>query len=548
MWWRHISTEDIRFYRHSGIDVRGLARVAIKTVLMGQRTGGGSTISQQLAKNLYKTREQVSGGSSPTGVTGLLIAKFKEWSTAVRLERNYTKEEIITMYLNVYDFLYSAVGIRSACEVYFNTEPDSLTLEQSAMLVGMLKNSALYNPLRNPEGMLNRRNIVIDQMTKYGYINKEVADSVKQIPIELDFREQSHDKGLATYLREYIRTTMIKFEPVREDFIYQEDYEDALAEWQNNPLYGWCRKNRKPDGSNYNLYRDGLKIYTTINSKMQLYAEEAVTEHLSNDLQALFNSPVKNNRRPPYSNDITAEEYRSIMNYSMERTDRYRALVNAGMPRDSINIIFNTKVPMKIFSWKGDIDTVMTPYDSLLYYKFIVRSSMMAMDPHTGFVKAYVGGPDYRYFKYDAVTQQRKQVGSTIKPFLYTLAIQDGYSPCYEVENIPRSFEIPGDETPWSPRSSGPREYHGKMVTLRWGLAQSENYISAWLMKQFNPQAVVDLMQRMGINVRYVEPVPSIFLGTGIITLEEMVGAFGTFANKGVYTEPIVVSHIEDRN
>ena len=541
-----VATEDIRFYRHSGIDVRGLARVAVKTVLMGRSTGGGSTISQQLAKNLYKTRELTGEGKMNNGIPGLLIAKLKEWSTAVRLERNYTKEEIITMYLNVYDFLYSAVGIKSASEVYFSASPDSLNLEQSAMLVGMLKNSALYNPVRNPEGMLNRRNIVLSQMAKYGYIEPEVADSVKMIPIELDFREQSHDIGLATYLREYIRLTMIRFEPERRNFLFQSDYEDALKEWNDNPLYGWCRKNNKPDGSNYNLYKDGLKIYTTIDSRMQEYAEESVAEHLANSLQGSFNNSVKNNRRPPYSNDITGEQFRDIMNDAVQRTDRYRALERAGKSADSIRIIFNTKVPMKIFSWKGDIDTIMSPYDSVLYYKYIVRSSMMAMNPHNGYVQAYVGGPDFRYFKYDAVTQQRKQVGSTIKPFLYTLAIQDGYSPCYEVENIPRTFEV-GDSV-WSPRSSGPREYHGKLVTLRWGLAQSENYISAWLMKQFNPQAVVDLMQRMGINVRYVEPVPSIFLGTGIITLKEMVGAFGTFANKGVYTEPIVVTRIEDKN
>ncbi|MCA1757214.1 MAG: transglycosylase domain-containing protein [Bacteroidales bacterium] len=541
-----ISTEDIRFHRHSGIDVRALARVAVKSVLMRQGAGGGSTITQQLAKNLYDTREKMTGESSPTGIFSLIIAKFKEWSTAVRLERNYTKEEIITMYLNVYDFLYNAVGVRSASEVYFNSFPDSLKIEEAATLVGMLKNSALYNPVRNPEGMMNRRNIVLSQMARYGYIKGEVADSLMQLPIEIDFREQSHDTGLATYLREYIRLTMIKYEPERRNFLFEADYEDARKEWDNNPLYGWCRKNLKPDGNNYNLYRDGLKIHTTIDSRMQKYAEEAVAEHLGENLQETFNSQVRNNSRPPYSNDISAEEFRSIMDASVKRTDRYRVLRQAGMPEDSIRLIFNTEIPMKLFSYNGEIDTIMSPYDSVLYYKYIVRSSMMAMDPHNGYVKAYVGGPDFRYFKYDAVTQQRKQVGSTIKPFLYTLAIQDGYSPCYEVENIPRQFDV-GDST-WSPRSSGPREYHGRMVTLRWGLAQSENYISAWLMKQFSPSAVVDLMGRMGINTRYVEAVPSIFLGTGIITVKEMVGAFGTFANKGVYIDPTVVSRIEDRN
>lgn len=541
-----ISTEDIRFYRHSGIDARALARVAIKSVLMGRSAGGGSTITQQLAKNLYRTREQMTGESSPTGIINLMITKFKEWSTAVRLERNYTKEEIITMYLNVYDFLYNAVGVRSASEVYFSSTPDSLSIEEAATLVGMLKNSALYNPVRNPEGMMNRRNIVLSQMSKYGYIKREVADSLIALPIELDFREQSHDTGLATYLREYVRLTMRASEPTRRNYLFAADYEDALEEWENNPLYGWCEKNLKPDGSNYDLYRDGLKIYTTIDSRMQRYAEEAMAEHLGQNLQKTFNTSVRNNRRPPYSNDITAEEFRNIMNSSVKRTDRYRALDRAGMSEDSIGIVFNTKIPMKLFSWEGEIDTLMSPYDSVLYYKFIVRSSLMAMNPHDGYVKAYVGGPDFRFFKYDAVSQQRKQVGSTIKPFLYTLAIQDGYSPCYEIENIPRNFEV-GDSV-WTPRSSGPREYHGTMVTLRWGLAQSENYISAWVMKQFSPGAVVDLMGRMGINTRYVEAVPSIFLGTGIITLKEMVGAFGTFANKGVYIDPLVVSRVEDKN
>lgn len=545
-----IATEDIRFYRHSGIDVRGLARVLFKSILMGRNTGGGSTISQQLAKNLYNTRAQMMGKTGRRGPVYLGIAKFKEWATAVRLERNYTKEEIIAMYLNVYDFLYTAVGIRSASQVYFNTTPDSLSIEQSAMFVGMLKNSALYNPKRFPEMMLDRRNLVLSQMTKYGYLDQEVADSVLHLPIELDFKEQSHDVGLATYLRAYIQKTMIAYEPDRDDFMFTQDFEDELREWENNQLYGWCRRNKKPDGSNYNLYKDGLKIYTTIDSRMQQYAEESMAEHLTNGLQPDFDRHAESFRRPPFSDDLKAKDIKRIMETAIRRTDRYGALVRAGKSEDSIRIIFNNPVPMKLYTQAGDVDTLLSPYDSVYYYKHIIRSGMMAMNPHTGHIKVYVGGPDFRYFKYDAVSQQRKQVGSTIKPFLYTLAMQDGYSPCYEVENIPRKFIIPGDTVPWSPRSSGPRNYHGKMVTLKWGLAKSENYISAWLMKQFAPQAVVDMMGRMGINIQpeYVEPVPSIFLGTGIVTLKEMVGAFSTFANKGVYTEPIVVSHIEDRN
>jgi len=540
-----IATEDIRFHRHSGIDVRGLARVVIKSILLGQESGGGSTITQQLAKNLYRTREIMQDGTVKSYSIGLGLAKFKEWATAVRLERNYTKEEIIAMYLNQYDFLYNAVGISSASSVYFNTTPDSLKIEEAAIIVGMLKNPIQYNPRRNPENMMERRNIVLSQMAKYGYLEREVADSLQQLPIEIDFREEGHDTGLATYLREYVRKTMIAYEPDTNMFVLRSQYLDARKEWDNNALYGWCRKNKKPDGSNYNLYSDGLKIFTTIDSRMQKYAEEALAEHLALDLQPAFNNIAKNFRNPPFSNDLTSAQVERIMDVSIRRTDRYRNMAGR-VSQDSVWIAFNTPVPMKLFSWKGDIDTVMTPYDSVLYYKYFVRSSMMAMDPHTGHVKAYVGGPDFRYFKYDAVNQQRKQVGSTIKPFLYTLAMQEGYSPCYEVENIPREFE--DNDTVWSPRSSGPKEYHGKMVTLKWGLANSENYISAWLMKQFTPHAVVDLMARMGINRRYIDPVNSIFLGTSALTLNEMVGAFGTYANKGVFTEPMVVSRIEDKD
>ncbi len=539
-----ISTEDIRFKRHSGIDFRGLARVLVKTIMLGKNTGGGSTITQQLAKNLFLPRD-LSNDPAIVRASRLAIAKFKEWQTAVKLERSYTKEEIITMYLNVFDFIYNAVGINSAARIYFNTTPDSLNIEQSAMLVGMLKNSVAYNPLRNEESALKRRNVVISQMERYGYISRAVADSVSQLPLGLDLREDSHNTGLATYFREYIRSTMSSREPQRERFYSDDTYNEALWRWQNDPLYGWCYKNTKPDGSPYNIYRDGLRIYTTLNSKMQTYAEEALTEHLSQNLQPVFDKRAKNYRNPPYSNDLTTAQVNQIMARSVRQSDRYQSMRRAGVPEDSITLAFNTPVPMKLFSWEGERDTVMTPLDSIRYYKFFVRSAFMAMDPHTGYVKAYIGGPDFRYFKYDAVTRQKKQVGSTIKPFLYTLAMQDGYSPCYEVENIERTFEV--NDTIWRPRSSGPDEYHGKMVTLKWGLAQSENYISAWLMKQFSPQAVVDIMQRMGIR-SYIDPVVSIFLGTSDLSVEEMVGAYGTFVNKGVYTRPLYVTRIEDRN
>jgi penicillin-binding protein 1A len=542
-----IATEDIRYYRHSGIDIRGLGRAVVRTVVLGQKTGGGSTITQQLAKQLYP--RDTARVSTFTRKIRLGVSKFKEWQTAVKLENRYTKEEIIAMYLNKYDFLYQAIGIKSAARVYFNTTPDSLNIQQAAVIIGMLKNSSAYNPYKYPDRMLQRRNIVLSQMAKYGYLHPDIADSVKQLPIELDFQPEDHNTGLATYLREYLRNTMRRPEPDQSKYIKESSYEDALWEWENNPLYGWCSKNKKPDGSDYDIYKDGLKIYTTINSRMQQYAEEAVAEHLSKEVQPDFYKRAKSFRNPPYSNDLSKKEVEELLMRSVKESDRYYIMKARGVPEDSIMLAFNTKVPMKVFTWKGDRgkDTIMTPYDSVRYYKFFVRSSFLVEDPHNGYVKAYVGGPDFRFFKWDAVTQQRKQVGSTIKPFLYTVAMQNGYTPCDEVENIPRSFDLPGDSVPWIPRSSGPKEYHGKMVTLKWGLAQSENYISAWLMQQFRPAAVTDLMKKMGVR-SFIDPVPSIFLGTSDIKLEEMVGAYGTFTNKGVYTRPMYVTRIEDKN
>ncbi len=540
-----IATEDIRFYKHSGIDLKGLARVFVRTILLRQKhAGGGSTISQQLAKNLFP-RDTVYYRFGLVRKAKLVVTKFKEWQTAVKLEKSYTKEEIITMYLNVFDFLYQAVGIRSAAYVYFNTTPDSLNLEQSAMLVGMLKNSAYYNPRRFYDETLLRRNVVLSQMVKYGYLEKEVYDSVKLLPIELDFKEEGHTQGLATYFREYLRTTMIKMEPKRRYFFTKEQYDEALYQWENNPLYGWCRKNKKPDGSNYNIYSDGLKIYTTVNSVLQNYAEEAVAEHLSKDLQDTFLVSMGYLKNPPFSNDLDNEDVEAIIQSSIRRTDRYRSLNSAGISEDSIAIAFNTPVHMKVFSWNGEVDTVMSPLDSILYYKHYVRAGMMAMDPRTGFVRAYVGGPDFRYFKFDAVNSQKRQIGSTIKPFLYTLAMQDGYSPCDKVPNVPQTFK--DNDSTWTPKSTGPRDYWGKNVTLKWGLAHSENYVSAWLMKQFNPQSVIKVMEKMGFR-SYIDPVNSIFLGVSIVSLPEMVAGYATFANKGVYTEPLYVTRIEDKN
>jgi len=538
-----IATEDIRYYRHSGIDIRGLGRAVFRTILLGQNTGGGSTITQQLAKQLYP-RDTIKVSPFVKKMR-LGVSKFKEWQTAVKLEKSYTKEEIIAMYLNKYDFNYQAIGIKSAARVYFNTTPDSLNIQQAAVLIGMLKASTLYNPVRNYDRMLQRRNIVISQMNKYGYLQQAVSDSVKKLPIELDFQIEDHNTGRATYLREYLRNIMRRPEPDRNKYVRESSYEDALWEWDNNPLYGWCNKNKKPDGSNYDIYKDGLKIFTTINSKMQQYAEEALAEHLSKEVQPDFYVRAKTFRNPPYSNNLTKREIEELLMNSLKQSDRYYIMRARGVPEDSIMMAFKTKVRMKVFSWRGEIDTIMTPFDSIRYYKYFVRSAIMVENPHNGYVKAYVGGPDFRYFKWDAITQQKRQVGSTIKPFLYTIAMQNGYSPCYEVENIPRSFEV--NDTTWTPRSSGPKAYHGKMVTLKWGLAQSENYISAWLMEQFRPAAVVDLMHKMGVR-SFIDPVFSIFLGTSDVKLEEMVGAYGTFANKGVYTRPMYVTRIEDKN
>jgi len=539
-----VATEDVRYFRHSGIDIRGLGRAAVLTVMLGQNTGGGSTITQQLAKQLYP--RDTARTSAFMKKVRLGVSKFKEWQTAVKLERSYTKEEIITMYLNKFDFSYNAKGIRSAAKVYFNTTPDSLNIQQSAVLVGMLKASTRYNPVRNYDLMLRRRNVVISQMEKYGYLTEDVADSIKKLPIELNFRIEDHNTGPATYFRQYLSIIMTRPEPDRSKYVVQSSYDDALWEWQNNPLYGWCNKNRKPDGTSYNLYKDGLKIYTTIDSRMQKYAEEAMKEHLSNEVQPDFYRRAKGYRNPPFSDDLTKKEVDEIMKVAVERTERYRAMDHARIPEDSIWLAFNTPVKMKVFTWKGVRDTIMTPLDSVKYYKYFIRSSFMVENPHNGHVKVYVGGPDFRYFKYDGITQQKRQVGSTIKPFLYTVAMQNGYSPCLKVPNIPRSFDV-GDSVPWKPRSSGPREYHGKEVTLAWGLAQSENYISAWLMQQFQPSAVASLMQKMGVR-SFIDPVVSIFLGTSDIKLEEMVGAYGTFANKGVYTRPMYVTRVEDKN
>ena len=531
-----IATEDVRFYDHSGIDVRGLFRVAKGLLTANTSAGGGSTISQQLAKMLFPRESDLN-------VFELVIRKFREWVIAVRLEKSYTKEEILTMYLNKYDFLNLAVGISSAADIYFQVPLDSLKVEQAAMLVGMAKNSSYYNPVRRPELTLNRRNVVLSQMYKYDKITREECDSLKQLPLGLNFKRVDHKEGLATYFREYLRLFMTANKPDRKRYRDLSQFRlDSIA-WETNPLYGWCKKNVKVDGSHYDLYSDGLKIYTTLDSRMQKYAEEAVREHLSQDLQPLFDKEKVKKLRPPFSNDMTPAEIEEVLNRSIRQSERYRVLSKQGMSFDEIRKTFDQPLEMQVFTWSGIRDTVMTPLDSIKHYKSFFRSGFMVMQPQTGYIKAYVGGPDYRYFMYDMVSAGKRQVGSTIKPILYTLAMQEGLGPCDKVPNIPQTFILPTGE-PWSARGGTKRQ--GEMVTLRWGLANSENNISAWVLKQFTPEAVAQMAHKMGIT-SFIDPVPSVFLGTAEITVKEMVAAYSIFANKGVYNSPLPVYRIEDK-
>jgi penicillin-binding protein 1A len=536
-----VATEDVRFFKHSGIDLRGLIRVLKGIVTADTNSGGGSTLSQQLAKMLFPR-------NNLDNKLELILRKFKEWVIAVKIEKSYTKEEILTMYLNKYDFLNLAVGIKSASAVYFNTSPDSLRLEQAAMLVGMAKNSSLYNPLRRPELVRQRRNVVLSQMEKYGYISKTICKSTQALPLNLDYHKVDFKTGLAPYFREYLRGAMNANKPVRSDYrAWQiQKYKEDSVEWETNPLYGWCNKNKKTDGTSYNLYRDGIRIVTTIDSRMQRYAEEAVNTHLKNNLQPSFKKRLRNLRNQPFSNDLTNEDVERVMDQSIKQTERYRIAKLNGKSWDEIKRIFNTPVEMTVFSYKGDRDTTLTPLDSIKYYYSILRSSFMSMEIKTGYVKAYVGGPDYRHFMYDMVKDGKRQVGSTVKPFLYTLAMQNGLSPCSKVPNVKQQFILP-DGKIWEAKNSSPTKFDDKMVTLKWGLAHSVNQVSAWVMKQYNPQSVADLMKKMGVYSP-IDPVPSMFLGTSDVTLYEMVGAYGTFANKGVFTQPIFVTQIEDRH
>ncbi|MDR1021879.1 MAG: transglycosylase domain-containing protein [Prevotellaceae bacterium] len=540
-----IATEDARFASHSGVDMIGLLRVAIRTVALGDRSqGGGSTITQQLAKNLFP-RNTNEYSSSLDKYSSLFVAKLKEWITAIKLERNYTKNEIVAMYLNVIPFGSNAFGISAAASTFFDKHPLQLNVEEAALLAGIVNAPTRYSPVRNYSSALQRRNFVMRQMVRAGYLNHESYAVLSDSPITLTYLQKDHNTGLATYFRERVRQIMNARQPERQRYANKEDYLADLIEWKNNPLYGWCHKNKKPGNVPYDVNRDGLKIYTTVNSRMQQYAEEALTSHLKNSLQPALSEEIRIKGGRIFGNSMTSEQEQEYIVRAIKQTERYRVLRNAGWSMDKIMANFHTPTEMTIFTWNGEMKTKMSPLDSLKYYKAFLRASFMAIDPSTGYVKAYVGGPNHRYFKYDLVKQSKRQVGSVIKPFLYALAMQEGFHPCYKVPNIPQTF-VEGDST-WTPKNASPSAYDGKMVTLKWGLSLSVNNISAWLIKQFNPQNVVDLCHKMGIT-SYIPPVNSIFLGTAEISLYEMVSAYATFANKGVRVMPIMVTRIEDRN
>ena len=540
-----IATEDVRFHRHSGIDFRALGRVVFKTVLGGNSgQGGGSTLTQQLAKTLYP-REDVSSKIPGVSTLKMVWIKLKEWITAVKLERNYTKDEIMNMYMNQVFFGSNAYGIKAASQTFFGKNPIDLTVEESATLVGMVNKPTRYNPALNPDKSLVRRNFVISQMEKAGFLTKEERDSIQQIPIVLSYQIQDHNAGLGPYFRDMLRRTMNAKEPRKSSYAQYEDYVVDSLLWADDGLYGWLNKNKKADGSSYNLDKDGLRIYTTINYKMQKYAEEAVAEHLGKDLQKSFWRDLRWKTNKPFSNDIPKETIDQLMKQARRWSDRYRIMKNNGASEADIRKSFDEPVEMRVFSWnrKGYIDTVMTPDDSIRYYKSHLRAAFMAIEPNTGHVKAYVGGPNYRYFKYDNVRQGKRQVGSTIKPFLYTLALQEGMSPCDKVVNVPQTF-IVGDTT-WTPKSTDKDEWIGQTVTLKWGLTKSSNNISAYLMKQYGPNAMVDMMRKMGVG-SYLDPVYPLCVGSADISVYEMVAAYNTFPSKGVYVSPIFVTRIED--
>ena len=506
-----IATEDARFLEHSGVDLRALARAVFGALTGSSSSGGGSTLSQQLAKMMFP-REKLSKFET-------VIRKLKEWVIAARLEKNYTKDEILALYLNKFDFLNQAVGVKSAAQIYFNRTQDSLEIEQAAMLIGMAKNPSLFNPVKKADTTLHRRNVVMMQMVVNGFLTKEKYDSLKVLPLGVIFHPEDHNDGLAPYFREYLREYFLKT---------------------------WCANHINPETNKpYNIYRDGLKIFTTIDSRMQKYAEEAVTEHMT-DLQKLFTKECKTKKNAPFAWNVNKEQIENIMMSSMKRSDRYRSLKNAGLSKEQILAEFKKPVAMTVYSLRGDIDTNLTPWDSIRYYKSFLHTGFISIEPTTGYVKAWVGGVNHKHFKFDHVKVGRRQVGSTFKPFVYALAIQEGYSPCYQVANVRTCIETPGQPA-WCPDNSDGNKGTGKMVTLRYALAGSINYVTAWVMKQFGPDAVINLVRRLGITAP-IDAVPSIALGTPDISVFEMVAANATFANKGTYIQPTFITRIEDKN
>ena len=536
-----VATEDERFFEHSGIDVKALLRAIVKRGIFQQASaGGGSTITQQLAKQLYSAKAE--------STIERLLQKPIEWVIAVELERCYTKEEILTLYLNYFDFLYNAVGIQTAARVYFGKQPSELTILESATLIGMCKNPSLYNPVRHNERCRQRRNVVLGQMVRSGYLTQAQYDDLKDEPLKLNFRRADHKDGLGTYLREHLRTKMTAKKPKRSKYASWQNlqyHEDSLA-WATDPLYGWCNKNKKKDGENYDIYTDGLKIYTTIDSRMQAYAEEAAVNHVGHVLQKEFEYG-RNHPNFPYTKNLTKEQINQILNRAMRQSERYTKMKANGCSEEEIKKAFATAVEMSVFTWNGVKDTLMTPMDSIRHYKKFLRTGLVSIDPTTGFVKAYVGGLNYTYFQYDMAMKGRRQIGSTMKPFVYAMAMEDGMLPEDTIVNIQREYQV-GDQV-WSPRNSGTARY-GEPVTLKWGLSQSNNWITAELMYQSDPEGVrlAKYLREFGIANNEIYPTLALCLGTCDITVAEMASAYTAFVNKGIRCAPILVSRIEDSN
>lgn len=539
-----IATEDERFMQHSGIDIMALSRVLFKTILLRQKNaGGGSTITQQLAKQLYSPESD--------GLMDRFIQKPVEWAIAVKLERYYTKEEIIKMYLNQFDFLNNAVGIKTAAHVYFNTTPDSLKIEQAAMLVGMAKNPSLYNPVRadRKDAAVGRRNVVLQQMLKADLITEAECDSLCTLPLEVKFTKVDHKDGIAPYFREAVRLMMQAKEPRRGDYPDwdQQRFVDDSIQWATNPLYGWVEKNPKPDGTKYNIYTDGLRIYTSIDSRMQKYAEEAVIDHLKNTLQPQFDRE-KGSRGPYTTNSAELGQLtpRKLIDRAIRQSERYRVLKNAGMSDAEIMEEFDKPVDMTVFSYDGgQVQKTMSPRDSVVYQKMFLRAGFMSMDPLTGQVKAYVGGPNFHFFQYDMAGVGRRQIGSTVKPFLYTYAFEEGFTPCDMFLNAQPSIMLPTGEV-WAPRNTGHARI-GEMVDLYWALTNSNNWISARLMSELSPSTLARTMHTFGIT-NHLDPVVSLCLGPCDVSVREMVTAYTAFSNKGLRVDPIYVTKITDNN